>query len=127
VVQGYVGEEAREASSMIPRPFACNVKGKDWETVIYAATRSKARYQFWRGILESWPDIPIMAVTVQACGAFESLKFRQVAKYRGLDFVRQGSQVELSDGRRGYIVDSNDSCNFVIDFNGQRLHCQSPM
>lgn len=51
----------------VERQFLCSVLGAetDQETAVYATTRSKARYKFWLGVTDAWPELPITQIKVR--------------------------------------------------------------
>ncbi len=110
------------------RAYECNVRGKDWQHTIHATTAGKAKAEYWRGVRESWPDLPFTLVTCCVSGPpVTSDAFRRTAEYRGLPFAHVGMRVEV-EGQPGVIVGSNDSANFDVLFmagphKGQKGNC----
>lgn len=98
------------------RAYACTVKGAEWgETTIHAMSRGKAAYRYLLDVREPWPDITFKDIRVRTLGPpRDTEKFLHTAKYRGVTF-HIGSRVRVGDSE-GFVVDSNSSANFCIEF-----------
>ena len=97
--------------------YQVSVKNKsDWGQIINSPTPGKAKSEYYRNLLDSWPDIPYTSITVKKIGAaFTSEQFENNAKYRGLSGLKCGQKVEVNNNI-GYIVGHNNSANFDVYF-----------
>lgn len=109
--------------------FQCfPAKRPDWGRIVNAETASKARYDYWLDVSESWPEIKYTEIRSRKVGpAHTSEAFARNAAYRGMPAVRCGDPVKVGDDR-GVIVGHNSSANFDVLFDtgrfaGQRLNC----
>lgn len=108
-------------------PFECNVRGKNWNQVLYAESTGKAKSAYLREVHESWPEVPFTAITARRCGQYEPLALRHTAIYRDLPFVQVGTVVKVG-GWYGKVVGQNSSANFDVLFvdgphHGLTLNC----
>lgn len=111
--------------------FEVSVAGTDWSKIINARTAGKAKYEYWRSVTESWPDVPITAMRARKYNGgrpYTSLEFERNAKYRQMPDVKCGQRVKVGDSF-GVIVGHNSSANFDVLFDddatrhgGQRLN-----
>lgn len=110
------------------RSFECGVKGTDWTRIVYAFTRSKARYKYWRDVHEVWDGVKIMDVTSRAVAMPQTDEgFANTARKRGVPLAKIGMHIEVG-GEPGILVGKNDSANFNVFFEagqhaGQELNC----
>lgn len=108
------------------RPYLCWVDGSDHiGTQVFAETAGKARYRYWRDMLDVLPDLLLIQcrVRLSAEGARTSDAFRRNALYRGIPFAYCGMNVKVG-GKPGVIVGHNSSANLDILFaNGQVMNC----
>lgn len=92
----------------------------DRRTVVNAATRDQARYQYFLDLQDAWGEANYVDVRAKKVGAPQaSNMFRHVATSRGLPFVRAGMRVECDD-RTGFIVDAGGGANFKVYFPDQK-------
>lgn len=111
--------------------FACWHKRYDESraSIINAATRSKARYQYYLDVSDCWPEVKLMDLNIRKVGGpHSSERFIHNAKYRGMPDVRCGQRVKVGDEGEGVIVGHNSSANFDVLFDvgrwtGQVLNC----
>ncbi len=109
--------------------FEVSVNGTDWTKIINARTASKAKYQHWLDVTDTWPDVPITAMRARKVGEpHTSEEFKRNAQYRGLPDVKCGQRVRVGKSE-GVIVGHNSSANFDVLFDddspkygGQRLN-----
>lgn len=95
------------------RAYSCTVVGTNWDTVVHALTREKARYLYWRQVTDAWPDTPFTAIRARLLGLPRTTeKFHHTALYRKAWF-RIGDKVRVGNSI-GFVADSDDSANFVI-------------
>lgn len=101
------------------KAFSCTVKGTDWDRVVHAFTRSKARYIYWLDVKDSWPDTTLMDICVRSLGPPRTTeKFQHTADYRKAWF-KLGDKVRVGDSL-GFVADSDSSANFVVHcFSGR--------
>jgi hypothetical protein len=97
------------------RQFECCVKSTDWVKSVYALTRSKARYQYWKDVVEVWDGVKLANVTARAVPIYVSQDTRNVFEARGIPEAFIGMTVEV-DGKEGFIVGVNSSANLDVMF-----------
>ena len=97
--------------------YFCSVKNKpNWGQTINSISPGKAKSEYYRNILDSWPNIPYTSITVKKVGKpFTSEQFENNARYRGLPEIKCGQKVEVNNNI-GYIVGHNASANFDVYF-----------
>jgi hypothetical protein len=97
--------------------FEVSVAGTDWTKVINHRSAGKAKYEYWRDVTESWPDVPITAMRARKIGAPRTSEaFERNAKYRGMPEVKCGQRVKVGNAL-GVIVGHNSSANFDVLFD----------
>lgn len=113
-----------KAIDMRLRAFEVGVKGTNWDQTVHALTAGKAKYRYLCDIRESWENVGFKDLTCRVIGPpRDSEQFRRTAENRRVGFAHVGMVVE-SDGRRGVIVDRDDSANFQVLFDGGYIgHC----
>lgn len=95
------------------RAYSCTVVGTEWNTVIHALSAPKAKYLYWRHVVDAWPDVPFTAIRVRTLGLPRTTEqFRHTAEYRKAWF-RLGDKVKVGQSL-GFVADSDDSANFVV-------------
>lgn len=96
--------------------FEVNVKGTDWQTVINAHTRGKAKAEYFRSVNECW-EVPFTSIRCRKIGApLTSQGFERNAIYRGWEGVKCGARVKCGDAM-GTLVGHNSSANFDVLFD----------
>ena len=89
----------------------------EWERVINARSRGKAKVEYYRSLTESWPDFPYIDIRCRKIGdPHTSSAFTRNAQYRGMPGVKCGQRVAVGEGR-GVIVGHNYSANFNVLFD----------
>jgi hypothetical protein len=101
--------------------YEVSVVGRDWSQVVNASTRGRAKKEYHRDLLDSWPDIPFTALRARKLGpAQSSSAFIRCAEYRGVS-LRCGQAVAVHCGPgvlgRGVVVGHNASANFDVLFD----------
>lgn len=110
------------------RAYECNVRGTNWQTIVYHTSPGKAKSEYWRDVRESWEDTPFTAITCRVAGPpSTSDDFRRTAERRGVPFARVGMSVRV-DGHDGVLVGVNSSANFDVLFSngpwaGEKMNC----
>lgn len=108
------------------RAYAVSVANSGWPaTTVHARSAGKAKYDHWRDVTESWPDLPITAMRARVIGPPEASEgFKRNAKYRGIEFAKPGMRVKVA-GKFGVIVSHNDSANLsvLMDETGVTWNC----
>jgi hypothetical protein len=102
--------------------FEVGVKGAPWPPeIVNAATRGRAKAEYFSGLRDPWPDIPWTALRARkVSGPLTSAAFLRVAKMRNLPGLRCGDRVRAKDGTwEGIVVGHNDSANFEVLIDGQ--------
>lgn len=110
---------------MLLRAFrCCPIDRPEWSRMINSTSRGKAKAQYLRELREYWPDYEFTDIAATCEGPPRtSDRLRRCAMYRGMPSVRAGTEVRLSDGRTGRVVDGNDSANFDVLVDGVVLNC----
>lgn len=98
------------------RQFECCVKGTDWVKSVYALTRSKARYQYWKDIVEVWDGVKLANVTARAVPVSISQDARIVFAARGIPEAFIGMTIKVNE-KEGFIIGVNASANLDVLFN----------
>jgi hypothetical protein len=102
------------------RAYECTVVGTDWHTVIHATSAGKAKYRYLRAVRDAWDTVTFKDVRCRSLGApRDTEKFLHTAKYRGID-LHIGDRVMVG-GSSGYVVDSDSSANFTVEFTEGRF------
>jgi hypothetical protein len=99
--------------------FEVSVKGTDWTKIINARSAGKAKHEYYRSVVESWPDVPFTAMRARKYNSgrpYTSEAFERNANYRGLPAVKCGDRVRVADCC-GVIVGHNSSANFDVLFD----------
>jgi hypothetical protein len=97
--------------------FEVSVKGTNWSKIVNARTAGKAKYDYYRDVLDAWQDMPFTVMRCRKLGpAFTSQRFIENATYRGMPDVRCGQRVKVGDAV-GCIVGHNSSANFDVLFD----------
>lgn len=102
----------------------------EWSGVVNHFTASKAKAEYYRGLIDTWPNIPFTALRARKDGGpLTSEQFVRNASYRGLPNARCGDRVKVGEGV-GTIVGHNSSANFDVLFDedspkypGMKLNC----
>lgn len=98
--------------------YFVTVKNKEnWGQTINAPSAGRAKSEYYRNLLDSWPDIPYTSIRVKKINnkPFTSEQFKSNAKYRGFSNLKCGQKVEVNNNI-GYIVGHNASANFNVYF-----------
>lgn len=101
--------------------------------VVTAKTPSKAKYQHFLELDGIFDDFCSYLSRVESCvkigecrfsseGTRQEEDFTRTARYRGVPNAKIGMAVELN-GKRGYILRSNDSANFDVAFDSGVFNC----
>lgn len=97
--------------------FEVSVKGRDWAKIVNARTAGRAKHDYYRDLMESWPNIPYTALRCRKLGAPQtSAQFVRNAEYRGMPDIKCGTRV-LVGTEKGTIVGHNSSANFDVLFD----------
>lgn len=112
--------------------YKIKLKGYQTETLICAETSGKAKYAHYLQLDEMFESFAFYLYFVESCKCLRRAKkedyFRQsdgfvrTKNYRGVPLADYGTEVEL-DGKRGFIIGSNDSCNFDVSFENGIFNC----
>lgn len=106
-----------------PRLFECRVpslifEGSEYSNTFFALTASKARYQCLLNLRDAGWEVEFKHIACRPCETLSMARlaaFAETAQKRGVPFARIGMRVDV-DGRRGWIVNKNDSANFEVLF-----------
>lgn len=94
-----------------------SVAGTDWTKVVNAKSRGRAKADYYRDVIDAWPDVPFTAMRCRKIGAPKtSEQFSNCAIHRGLPGLKCGHRVKVGDAR-GVIVGHNSSANFNVLFD----------
>jgi len=101
--------------------YALYPAGKpEWETIVNASSRGKAKSEYWRHVTDAWPDISYTSIRCQKVGGpVTTSEFIRNAKYRGVPNLRCGDRVSVH-GSSGVVVGHNSSANFNVEFDSGR-------
>lgn len=101
-------------------------------TLVSAETAGKAKYQHYLQLGDLFSDfleyltfVDGIHCVLKECHHFsgiESDAFLRTKKYRGVPCAEIGMKVQIN-GRTGYIVGANDSCNFDVAFADGIFNC----
>ncbi len=94
------------------------VAGKpEWARTINARSLGQAKSEYWRELIDAWPDIPFTDIRGRKVGhPTTDFRFRCTAQFRGIPGVQCGDRVLVGDDL-GTIVGSNASANFDVLFD----------
>lgn len=112
--------------------YKITLGGYETETLICAETAGKAKYQHYRQLDDLFEDFGMYLYFVESCRCLRKAKkedyyrksdsFEDTKNYRGVPLADYGTEVELN-GKRGFIVGDNRSCNFDVQFNDGIFNC----
>lgn len=101
-------------------------------TLICAKTAGKAKYEHYRQLADLFDGFDHYLRFVKSCQCLgktnkedyykKSDSFDETKVYRGVPLVDYGTEVEL-DGKRGFIIGDNNSCNFDVQFADGIYNC----
>lgn len=102
------------------------------KATVCATTAGKAKYDHYLMLDETFDSFGEYLHYVESCKLLHKARkedyfrkfhdFERTANYRGVPLATYGTEVEL-DGRRGFIVGANDSCNFDVAFDNGVFNC----
>lgn len=108
------------------------LKAYETETLICAETAGKAKYQHYLQLDEVFESFDTYLRFVKECRCLRKAKkedyfrkdrdFERTKNYRGVPLADYGTDVELN-GKRGFIIGSNSSCNFDVRFDDGIFNC----
>jgi hypothetical protein len=108
--------------------FAVRHRLADYGTIINAASRGAALYEYLLHVRDCWPDVKYTDLRARKIGpSHTSEQFKLNAAYRGMPDLRCGQRV-LVNGCEGVVVGHNGSANFDVlfdpesKFKGARLN-----
>jgi hypothetical protein len=94
-----------------------SVKGTDWHCTVNARTRGQAKHEYYRDVIDAWPNVPFTAMRCRKIGEpHTSDRFKNCAAYRGLPELKCGQRVRVGDAL-GTVVDHNESANMLVLFD----------
>lgn len=112
--------------------YKIRLKGYETETFICAKTAGKAKYKHYLQLDELFDDFNIYLKYIDECNYIHKTKkedyfrkdrdFNKIKNYRNVPLADYGMNVELN-GKRGFIIGCNDSCNFDIKFDDSVFNC----
>lgn len=101
-------------------------------SLINAETAGKAKYQHYMQLDGLFDCFKEYLHWVESCKKLRKAKqedyfrptesFERTCRYRGVPLVKCGTEVALN-GRHGFIIGDNDSCNFDICFENGIWNC----
>ena len=56
------------------RAYEINVKGRDWAKTVRAENEGKAKYQYFLGVRDAWPDVTFRDLTCHALTSIPATK-----------------------------------------------------
>jgi len=101
--------------------YALYPAGKpEWETVLNASSRGKAKSEYWRHVTDAWPDVPFTSIRCRKVGGpVTTPEFMRCAAGRGLPGLRCGDRVSVGESL-GVVVSHNASACFNVEFTSGR-------
>ncbi|WP_312070399.1 hypothetical protein, partial [Anaerotignum propionicum] len=115
--------------------YKITLKGYDADghfTLICAETPGKAKYEHYRELGDLFEDFGHYLRFVENCKCLhkaqkedyykKSDSFEETKKYRSIPLIDYGTVVEI-EGKRGFIVGDNRSCNFDVKFDNGIFNC----
>ena len=112
--------------------YKITLKGYETETLICAETAGKAKYEHYLQLDDLFQDFAMYLHFVESCKCLRKAKkedyyqksdsFESTKNYRGVPLATYGTKVMLN-GKTGFIVGDNSSCNFNVKFDDGIFNC----
>lgn len=112
--------------------YKIKLRAYDTETLICAETAGKAKYQHYLQLDGVFDSFDMYLYFIEKCQCLRKAQkedyfrkdrdFDKTKNYRGVPLADYGTEVELR-GKRGFIIGSNDSCNFDVKFDNGIFNC----
>jgi hypothetical protein len=91
-----------------------------WATTINASSIGRAKSEYFRNLLDAWPDYQYCELRAKKIGAPQTDdRFLSCARYRGVPELRCGMRIRTGN-REGIVVGHDASANFIVEFNDGR-------
>jgi hypothetical protein len=112
--------------------YKIHLRGYGTETLICEETAGKAKYRHYLQLEDAFESFDLYLRFVDSCKCLRKAQkedyfrkdrdFERTIKYRGIPLATYGTEVELN-GKRGFIIGVNDSCNLDIKFDNGIFNC----